>query len=165
MYSSPRVLKEAGSNTKFQITAVHHPLKHGRSATNGSCWHSLFRNPVIVEGYPILARHTKENGLEISETMMTFLGNVSRAMIFKGVRLLKGFSTLFVPTACTEKSLTWHFLFNSDGTRMSYQKAMDDCKPCEMVNSPSPGNARNFLGWSSNVTQHTGKIVSPRFSN
>jgi hypothetical protein len=36
----------------FQLTEVQPEA----TPMNGSCWFSLFRNPIIVEGYPILAR-------------------------------------------------------------------------------------------------------------
>lgn len=37
---------------------------------NGAIWHALFRNPVIVKGYPIPARDAGIAGLEIPLTVM-----------------------------------------------------------------------------------------------
>ncbi|KAH7140297.1 hypothetical protein B0J13DRAFT_637783 [Dactylonectria estremocensis] len=53
--------------------------------SNGQCWHNLFRNPVIVQGYPI----------QISLQMMAGLAQAQYLNIFCSRPIIKGFSTMF----------------------------------------------------------------------
>jgi hypothetical protein len=106
----------------FRLDFLTHglgPGEHGLKK-NGSCWHSLFRNPVIARGFPILARNHEEKVLEIPLNMMAKLGEASRAMNFDGILAIRGFSTLFVPTERTGNSVLWHFLYEESQNRISY---------------------------------------------
>lgn len=163
MYTVPRLTKPVGSNRTFKLDCVFNHLgchQQDSSIVNGSCWQKLFRNPVIVQGYPILCRIGKEVGLEISLEMMALLGNASRYTTFEDTLILKGFSTMFVPTASSKDSITWHFLFNEDDQiRIPYTEASRRCQIRETVdgvNASRLGSARHFLGWAVDVEQHTG---------
>ncbi|KAH6712444.1 hypothetical protein BKA61DRAFT_736846 [Leptodontidium sp. MPI-SDFR-AT-0119] len=163
MYTVPRLTKPVGSNRTFKLDCVFNHLgchQQDSSIINGSCWQKLFRNPVIVQGYPILSRIGKEVGLEISLEMMALLGNASRYTTFEDTLILKGFSTMFVPTASSKDSITWHFLFNEDDQiRIPYTEASRRCQIRETVdgvNASRLGSARHFLGWAVDVEQHTG---------
>src|SRR4051812_47563678 len=112
---------------------IHHPPLPGNTITRGSlgfcirkiadttttgqCWHKLFRNPVIVEGYPITKRSTYRTGLEMPVSMMSILAEGSRLHQFLGKRLLKGFSTAVIPTKKLEDSILWHLYYTDDGSR------------------------------------------------
>jgi hypothetical protein len=127
-------------------------------SADGSCWRQLFKNPVIAKGFPILARSNDEKGLEIPLNMMAGLGGAEQVTIFNGQLLIKGFSTMFVPTKRIQNSIIWHFLFNRNNSRIHYLAAK------ELVSSQDPvdvdyqclSTARIFLGWASSVQLRTG---------
>lgn len=128
----------------------------------GSCWRHLFKNPVIARGFPVLARSNNENGLEIPLNMMARLGGAERATVFDGQLLIKGFSTMFVPTKRIQNSILWHFLFNRDNSRISYSSAKQlgtPLTPVDVVNYQCLPTARMFLGWASSVSLYTGMFL------
>ena len=136
---------------------------------DGTCWHSLFRNPVIVRGFPILARGHDERGLEISLDMMASLAGAERATVFGDQLVIKGFSTMLVPTKCSDNSVVWHFLFNEDGSRLPYSAIKERCPMrvgIDRVDYSCLTSSRHFLGWASKVSLHTGEQFSflPSFS-
>ncbi|MCJ1466973.1 hypothetical protein MMC07_005595 [Pseudocyphellaria aurata] len=118
---------------------------------NGTCWHALFRNPVIAKGYPISARDLDEKGLEIPLNMMAGLSDATCATVFDGGLLIKGFSAGFVPTRAVQNSIVWHFHYNHDGSRLPYSFARD-CYPegiaVESADRLYLANTRNFVGWT-----------------
>lgn len=162
-YSTPEIAIRTSRQAKFTLS--YHITKvdshQGDAQANGSCWHPLFRNPIIVKGYPILARVNGEKGLEIPLNMMAGLGEASRVTNFDGGLLIKGFSTMFCPTQRMKNSLLWHFLYNDDGSRMPYLSA-DNISGGRLsiqdVDSPFLEHSRHFLGWASSVEIHAGKF-------
>jgi len=88
--------------------------------SSGQCWHNMFRNPVVVKGYPIPRRSEYNTGLEIPLNMMAGLAQTQRANIFNERLFIKGFSTMLVPTKRSGNLLIWHLLFKEDGSRISY---------------------------------------------
>ncbi len=129
-------------------------------AQRGCCWHSLFQNPVIVQGYPTSPRTHKEKGLEISLDLMAGLGNANYLTEFHGTPVLKGFFTMFVATACSGDSLVWHFLCSKDKKRISYSEALKYYP--DGITGPKPkystGNTtRHFVGWAPSVRRLAGK--------
>jgi hypothetical protein len=131
-----------------------------RLPDNGSCWHSLFRNPVLVKGFPILAREHKEKGLEIPLNMMAGLGEATRATNFDGSLVIKGFSTMFVLTGRTENSALWHFLHEKNQNRISYLCARERCSnpvPTGSGDIVFLESTRHFVGWVSSAVTRTGK--------
>jgi len=124
------------------------------TAATGQCWHKLFRNPVIVEGYPITKRTRYGTGLEIPVSMMSILAKVPRLHEFLGRRLLKGFSTAVVPTEKLEDSILWHLHYTEDGNRLPYPdfKSIStvDVRLDEVV------KGRHILGWCTEASLHAG---------
>jgi hypothetical protein len=88
--------------------------------SNGQCWHHLFKNPVVVRGYPIPRRSEPSTGLEIPLNMMAGLARTQRINIFNRKLFIKGFSTLLTPTNRIGDMLIWHLLYNQSGNRISY---------------------------------------------
>lgn len=154
-YCTPRLhIPLVDQDLLFQIDVVEEDLE---PASNGTCWHSLFRNAVIVKGYPILTRHYNETGLEIPLRMMAELGEATRATLFSDQLLIKGFSRLFIPTARTKSSILWHLCFNKDGNRVSY---LHKCKKCQArikLLMDELLESRMFLGWVSSSIVKTGR--------
>ena len=161
-YSTAQITLPESSNLLFRLDFLIDDLPHGEPGPeqNGSCWHSLFRNPVIAKGYPVLARNHREKGLEIPLNMMAQLGEASRATKFDGSLVIKGFSTMFVPTERTGNSVLWHFLYEENQARISYLSARRHCSNyalIDTVDSLCLNSTRNFLGWASSVVMRTGK--------
>jgi hypothetical protein len=164
-YSKPRISiydHAAKPGTYFTLNSSKLDLvsDERRSTQNGSCWHSLFRNPVLVKGFPILARKHKEKGLEIPLNMMAGLGEATRATNFDGSLVMKGFSTMFVLTGRTENSVLWHFLHEKYQNRISYLCARQRCSnpvPIGSEDVVSLESTRHFVGWASSAVTRTGK--------
>lgn len=133
---------------------VQEKEEHLESA-NGQCWHDMFRNPVVVKGYPIPRRSELDTGLEIPLNMMAGLAQTQRANTFNGKLFIKGFSTMLVPTKHSGDLLIWHLLYNREGNRISY---LDNTVPhAENVSVFNLGEARHVLGWCSEIRNYAGK--------
>jgi hypothetical protein len=165
--SEPEIAVLAGAEATFKLTFKVEEVEHNQQEPNpiGACWQPLFRNPVIVKGYPILARSWAERGLEIPLNIMAGLGEASRITNFAGGLVVKGFSTLFCPTRLVNNSIQWHYLFEKDGSRIPYVAADDRC-PARLrsddIGMTCLPQCRNFLGWASSVEIHTGKFLKVR---
>lgn len=131
---------------------------------NGTCWHSLFRNPVIAKGFPIPSRKYNEVGLEMSLKVMAFLAETPFATYYNNALVLKGFSTMFFPTLKVAQSVIWHFLHQKDGSYLPYHKFQQnvveyigiedvDLKVLEATHT------RHFLGWTSSVARNLGMRI------
>ena len=150
----------------FEITYSSKNLKMEEDLNlNGSCWRSMFKNPAIVKGFPILVRSNGERGLEIPLNMMAGLGMTDQVITFGNGLILKGFSSMFVPVKCSKESVQWHFIFNEDISnvdegRISYLEADKRCSSrlsSEALDSSFLEAARHIVGWSSSVEMSTGK--------
>lgn len=145
---------------------VSSSLHHGMlTDIDGTCWHAMFRNPVVVNGFQILARHENEPGLELPLDMMCNLAEAHFATRYDTTVVSKGPCTMLVPTGQTNRSITWHFIFNEDGERLPYYAFRERCPGwigIDMVNTDllEDGNMRNFVGWASNITRHLGMFLS-----
>jgi len=163
-YSTPRMSTKAGPRPVFTFDASTDGIQSecGTERQNGTCWHFLFRNPVIVKGCPILRRGNEERGLEIPLGMMASLGRASRATVFGQGLVIKGFSTMFVPVTRVENSVVWHFLFHEDESRIPYLEASQLCYgrvSTDVLDAPYIEGSRNFLGWSSSIEVFAGKPI------
>lgn len=126
----------------------------------GSCWHLLFKNPVIARGFPIPARTHGEQGLEIPLNIMAGLAEATRITNFDDSLVMKGFSTMLVLTRLAQGSLIWHFLCYEDGRRIPYMCALETQHvPASSIDLASLKHCRHFLGWASDVTRLAGKSM------
>ncbi|KAM0721977.1 hypothetical protein Q7P37_002903 [Cladosporium fusiforme] len=116
------------------------------AAFDGACWHAMFRNPIIVEGYPIPTRTTEEKGLELSVELMLSMAGTSWATVYDGFVMLKGFATILVPTFRTARSVVWHFTANTQGERLSFNDGLGRSCLRDINDALFPG-ARHFVGW------------------
>ncbi|KAI0400201.1 hypothetical protein F4802DRAFT_507666 [Xylaria palmicola] len=89
----------------------------------GQCWHNMFRNPVIVQGYPILLKREAGLGLEMPLDMMATLIGSNQLTDFDGRVFIKGFSTMLVAMKVVGDLLVWHYFYNS---RQGYQSYLFD---------------------------------------
>jgi hypothetical protein len=115
----------------------------------------MVRNPVMVSGYPILAKHERGIGLEMPLNMIARLGGSERANEFDGKIFLKGFSTMLIATKIAGDLLIWHYFYNRDGERISYLdhtlQSIDNISMLELHKS------RHIVGWSSECMYYAGK--------
>lgn len=126
---------------------------------NGICWHGLFNNPVLVQGFPILFRANNDNGLEISLHMMAGLIQARRVTNFDGQLYIKSFSSLLFPTKKVGGIILWHLLYNEDGSRISYVDSRVrklGAVKADKINFLEIEHLRHVLGWCSKAQNHAG---------
>lgn len=126
----------------------------------GECWANLFHSPVLVKGYPIPRRLDQGSGLEISLSLMVQLTNARNISIFSGYILIKGYSTILVPTGQRGGLLFWHMVFNEDGNYISYTDAQVKRLLQEYPKNLTVNDletSRHILGWCANVRNYTGE--------
>ena len=112
---------------------------------------------MVVEGYPIKRRRATALGVEIPLRMMAELIQTKRVNPFAGNIVLKGFSTMLVPTAYEEDTISWHLLRNKTGDRISYLSGMSI--PQVRISNPQLGSSRHVLGWCTDMKLHAGIVV------
>ncbi|KAH8689262.1 hypothetical protein GQ44DRAFT_720506 [Phaeosphaeriaceae sp. PMI808] len=120
----------------------------------GHCWHNMFSNPILVEGFPIQSKPESGIGVEMPLDLLAGLVGASRAMGVQGKVVLKGFATMAVVVRRLGDLLIWHFLFDEEGKRISYlDVALDEA--CDM-DVHQIDNARHVVGWSRNSSYYAG---------
>lgn len=129
-----------------------------QTSRNGQCWHNLFRNVLIVEGYPIARRPAANLGLEIPLTMMARLAQTDRVEVFAEKLFIKGFSTMLVPTEYNDNITMWHFLSAKDNERISYNDGFELCKAD--IHMFQLGTSRHILGWCPEMKFYAGSNES-----
>lgn len=123
--------------------------------SNGDCWHKMFRNPVIVHGYPIRGRPTSSTGLEIPLETMAELTRTKRVTIFDKKLFIKGFSSMLALIERQDDILLWHLLYNAKGGRISYLSYSE--RPEESFTESQLESARHIVGWCSKAHIFAGK--------
>jgi hypothetical protein len=118
-------------------------------------WHNMFRNPIMVSGYPILTKHEYGLGLEMPLNMVAGLAGSERANQFDGKVFIKGFSTMLIAVKITTDLLIWHYFYNSEGERISYLdhtlQGVDDISLLQL------DTAGHVVGWCSGCMYYAGK--------
>lgn len=150
-------LRMHNPNTNIQYR-IGYAIEKGEesSSDNGECWHNLFRNPILVNGFRRLKLQVV-TGLEIPLNMMSALANTQRIDEFDGKIFIKGFSTMLIPTDYSEGVITWHLQYRADGDRISY---FDACVPHIMVNASDVEQSRNIVGWCSQADLFAGRYLN-----
>lgn len=125
------------------------------NGASGQCWHNMVRNPVMVSGYPILAKHERGLGLEMPLNMIAKLGGSERANEFDGKVFIKGFSSMLIATKLAKDLLTWHYFYDHDGERISY---LDHAlQSVDNISMSQLHKYRHIVGWSSECMYYAGK--------
>ncbi|KAL3460111.1 hypothetical protein BJX64DRAFT_278717 [Aspergillus heterothallicus] len=136
----------------FKVTAP--PSHSSAEVRNGECWQHLFRNPVLVEGFLIARRPSvvgSANGLEIPLNMMAGLAGARVVGSFCGQTILKGFSTMLVPTQQFDRVVVWHLIHNKHGDRVSYLDCLEEPYNVGLLPSGKLQTNRHILGWCTKV--------------
>jgi hypothetical protein len=123
--------------------------------SNGQCWHKMFRNPVVVQGYPIPYRSEPSPGLEIPLDIMAGLVRTQHINTFNGKLFIKGFSAMLVLTSGSGAILIWHLLYNKTGNRISYLDS--PVAYADNANAFDLEKARHIVGWCSEVKYYAGR--------
>ncbi|KAJ3535266.1 hypothetical protein NM208_g7203 [Fusarium decemcellulare] len=131
-------------NMRFPVDAN---LVKGQDSGNGQCWHELFRNPVVVTGYPIPRRTRYGSGLEIQLNVMSGLTECPRINQYLGRHFLKGFSTALVPIEELNDVTLWHLYYSSDGSRLPYPNLETMHNVGRGIRDLAAG--RHIVGWCS----------------
>lgn len=157
----PRGIVESSSVFTIESKQEYSTNPDTRSPLNGTCWHALFRNPVVVKGFPVPFRSQNEIGLELSLESMAFLAETPFATRYDDSLVLKGFSTMFFPTGRVADSVMWHFLHDSNGSYLPYYAfKQHHIKYCGIgiagFQQLETAHTRNFVGWTSAVTRRLG---------
>ena len=126
-----------------------------RGHLQGTCWYNLFRNPVVVPGFPVLRRNTHYDGLELPLNMIAGLLGAKRAHIFSDVVFIKGYSAMLVPSMQSDGLLVWHVFHNADGSRISYLD--NDLPPLQDLGFWNLQASRHIVGWCSYAKSYAGK--------
>lgn len=157
MWISPASEVTQGSSSNFfcNINFNLDAVDSTGEIPNGQCWHDLFRNPVIVKGYPIPRPPLSNMGLEISLDTMAHLAGTRHIHLFNNKIFIKAFSTMLVPTRHSDNIFVWHLLSKKNGDRISYLDS--DGSHVEETKLNDLETSRHILGWSSSVRYLTGK--------
>ncbi|KAK0270119.1 hypothetical protein LTR35_014367 [Friedmanniomyces endolithicus] len=183
MYCSPAV-EEGDTAARFRITFNTRNIPSGSSSSAGSlaeghasndgvpilppattlpesaslshCWMWLVRNPVVVEGYPVLRRPNGEKGLEIDLGLMTELANAHRVVTFDDLLILNGLCSMLVAVAEDAGSVIWHYILGSVGRPVSLNDAREHCKQAALVNASALPRSRHFVGLTTSSIVLTG---------
>jgi hypothetical protein len=127
------------------------------SSDSGHCWHSLFRNPTLVTGYPIPKRSSFGYGLEIPLNIMAGVAHAKRATVFNGKLFLKGFSTLLIPIKISDEMLVWHLIYKDTGGHISYLET--ELGQENAIASEDLVRYRHILGWCGDAKYYTGACL------
>jgi hypothetical protein len=128
--------------------------------SNSQCWFNLFRNPVIVQGYPILCRPEYGTGLEIPLNVVAKLTQARRATTFDGRVFVKGFCAMLVLERHLGDVLIWHMMANKDESYISYLDPQLSGLPsydADKIVLSGLESTRHIVGWCSNAESYTGK--------
>jgi hypothetical protein len=135
-------------------STIHQQDSHGVNP-NGTCWRSMFRNPVVVTGYPIRRRPNDGTGLEIPLNMMVGLVQSDRLNHFLGKSYIKGFSSMLVAVYHVGSTYIWHHHSNSHGNRVSYLDAGATAIGCASPHELA--TARHIVGWCTKADSQAGE--------
>ena len=136
------------SQHEFQVV-LHdlQPISEGE----GCCWHPLFKGSILARGFPIPPR-SGQVGVEIPYSVMTSLARVLYPIEFEGGILLKGYSTMLLPTSCTPESIQWHFVSSEGNKRLPTASVKDfNGNWCKTQQIEDVSEKRSFLGYCERV--------------
>jgi hypothetical protein len=132
-------------------------------SAQGSCWRGLFKNPVIVGGFPIPRRSTTsaETGAQMPLAIAGSLINSSRVVKWAGTTYLKGFSALLAATKVVGDTVFWHLVYKDDGSYISYEDPRvprwpESADP--FVVDAATRNYQHVVGWCDRIISHAGKM-------
>lgn len=151
----------SSETAEYRITFSVEDIDETELGNGGTCWRGLFRNPVIVRGFPIRSRVDENAGADIPLNIMAGLSEATHATVFNEKIFIKGFSTMFVATKLSSKgnTVSWHCLWNEDGSRIPYTaEALSsiECVSPKLLDHSSLLRMTHVVGWCSNAKKSAG---------
>jgi hypothetical protein len=125
-----------------------------RLSDAGRCWFNMFRNPVLVRGFPVLRRSLPDSGIEMPIDIITALMQGPRLEIFDEVTYFKGFSSLLYPTQMWDGQIVWHHEFDPQGDHLLYPQNGRGCR--QRITFADIATSRNIVGWCSEAENLAG---------
>lgn len=139
----------------FELSFNHQPLH----PTENACWLPMFCGASIAHGFPIPERG-EETGLEIPLNLVAGIARIQHAVEYEGGVVMKGFSTIFVPTKRTGNRVQWHLISSSDADiRLSYQEGLRRCNSrlsTKELSFAELSKCRAIVGWCTSATSLLG---------
>jgi hypothetical protein len=125
------------------------------------CWCSMFKGMVIAKDF-LVPERKRGVGLELSFDLMLVLGRIWYPMEYLDGFVLKGRSTILIPTWKVQDSVQWHFLSHEDPRKkISMHAVRDSCREVvQDVGIDVLRSARAFVGWAIDAEIHAGTRTS-----
>ncbi|KAB5569905.1 hypothetical protein GE09DRAFT_691074 [Coniochaeta sp. 2T2.1] len=145
-----------GRTSTTALTRIGFRLSEGRSGepANGQCWHGMFRNPVVVCGYPLIQRTATQTGLEMPLNIMAGMVRATHLVAFASSWYIKGFSSMLVLAGLRDGIFLWHHIHNRKGDRVSYFDYRSPSAPISIITASALQDARHVVGWCADVKLH-----------
>ncbi|KAL1846020.1 hypothetical protein Daus18300_014381 [Diaporthe australafricana] len=158
------VKEQTDTSVSMAIRFARPELEIAAEGGSGAdCWRQLFRNPTIVEGFPIMRRIGSGTGMELSITTMAALIRAKRINVFKDNFHIKGFCSMLVAVKRLGDTMLWHALVNEDGSDIKYHDSrVQEIRPQTAENSAlllsQLTSMRHVIGWWSHVKNYAGAV-------
>jgi hypothetical protein len=159
-YCTPRIgrsSKLVGNGTFHCTIELDMAISQRIRDAPGNCWHGMFRNPVVVRGFPIPRRSRAKTGLEIPLDMTARLTDARQLHDFMGRFYLKGFSAMLAVVEVVGDMVLWHLHYNPIGGRVSYLEA-DKNPQVGIIDANILRASRHIIGWCSHASYLTGML-------
>jgi hypothetical protein len=144
---------EMGDSSGSPTISHHFSFKTGNiddptttHETNGRCWHHLFKNPVIVKGYPITPKARTDSGIEIPLNIMAAMIGSEKIDEYDGKCFIKGFSKMLVPVEKDDHSIYWHLYRTESHKRIPYWHPTTS--HAAFIDNAQMERCRHILGWT-----------------
>lgn len=152
---------------RIELAATPKPAKLAESEC-GACWQGLFRNPLVVEGYPIAPRCSSSRlGLQLSLSTLMALVMDSRLVSYMGKLFIKTFSTLVVAVKLVDNVILWHAVSNKDGSYIYYHDKRVGMHHVEVTSSLLQDvdivELKHVVGWTSTAENLAGSHSPTRY--
>lgn len=138
---------------KFQVQNTQGRLSGPR---RGTCWHNMFRFPVLATGFPISRRKTRHPGVEMPLSMMSRLVAATSTYIWHSTMFLRGFASMLIPSDYENGVIVWHHLYNADGSRISHLQQVVTDVPQISYNDLEIST--HIVGWCQHAKSLVGKF-------
>ena len=86
----------------------HFEATQDDSEANGSCWQHLFRQAVVVKGYPILKRPAPDTGLEVPLEIVGSVAGSQGITVFSNSLIIRALGMIMVHTGQFGGVVLWH---------------------------------------------------------
>jgi hypothetical protein len=125
---------------------------------NGQCWHDLFKNPVVVAGFPIARKPELESGVEIPLNIMAALAGSQKIDEFGGRNFIKSYSKMLIPAKKEGDTIYWH-MYESEGEDQRISFLHPTTSHAAYIENSEMEKCRHILGWSPKAEFYAGMVA------